>query len=102
MIESRIPSVSKVSPRRLSMAAALLLLGACAARAQPERITFAEAVQRSLAHNPTVRVAAQEIARVHGLMREVRASSLPTLFANGAYTRIDSDRTTASSAGGVA
>src|ERR671925_248770 len=74
---------------------ALLLCGG-AVRAQPERITFAEAMQRALAHNSSVLVAAKEISRVHGLMREVRAAALPTLFANGAYTRLDSDRTTGS------
>jgi outer membrane protein TolC len=87
--------------RRLSGAAALLLLCGSAAHAQPERITFSEAIQRSLLHNSTVRLAAQEIARVHGLMREVRAASLPTLSANGAYTRIDADRTLTNASGGV-
>ena len=76
-------------------AAALLLWGG-AAHAQPERITFAEAMQRALTRNASVVVAAQEIARVHGLMREVRAASLPILSANGAYTRVDSDRTSGS------
>src|SRR5918911_4128772 len=76
----------------LRATAALLLCGG-AAHAQPERITFAEAMQRALARNASVRVAAQEISRVHGLMREVRAAALPILSANGVYTRIDADRT---------
>src|SRR5207249_11621508 len=83
-------------PRARRAAAALLLCGG-AARAQPERITFAEAMQRALARNASLLVAAQEIARVHGLMREVRAAALPTLFANGAYTRLDADRVSTSS-----
>ena len=54
-------------------------------------------MQRALARNASLLVAAQEIARVHGLMREVRAAALPTLFANGAYTRLDADRTASGS-----
>jgi outer membrane protein TolC len=89
------------SLRRIAAPAALLLLCASPARAQPERITFAEAIQRSLSHNSTVLVAVQEIARVHGIMREVRAASLPALFANGAYTRLDADRTLTSATAGA-
>ena len=81
---------SRFPARRI--AAAVLLCGS-AARAQPERVTFAEAMQRAVARNASVLVAAQEISRVHGLMREVRAAALPILTGNGAYTRIDSDRT---------
>jgi outer membrane protein TolC len=83
---------TRSSALSLRAAAALLLCGG-AVRAQPERITFAQAMQRALARNSSVVVAAQEISRVHGLMREVRAAALPTLTANGAYTRIDADRT---------
>ncbi|HWE22806.1 MAG TPA: TolC family protein [Myxococcales bacterium] len=101
MIERPVISLRSSLLRGRCATIALFLLCGSAARAQPERITFSEAIQRALLHNSTVRVAAQEIARVHGLMREVRAASLPTLFANGAYTRLDSDRTTTSSTGGV-
>jgi outer membrane protein TolC len=76
-----------------NLAAALLLCGA-AARAQPERITFPEAVQRALARNPSIQIALQEISRAHGIMREVRAAAIPTLSANGVYTRLDADRNT--------
>ena len=78
--------------------AAALLLCAAAARAQPERITFPEAVQRALARNASVHVALQEISRAHGIMREVRAAAIPTLTANGVYTRLDADRTTVATA----
>lgn len=57
-----------------------------------ERVTFATAVQRSLARNPTVEVAVAEIRRAEGLMREVRASSLPTFVGTITYTNLDNDR----------
>ncbi len=55
-------------------------------------IGFEEAVTQALARNPSTLTAAQEVARVQGLMEEVRAASIPTLVANGSYTRLDSDR----------
>ncbi|MFL5313240.1 MAG: TolC family protein, partial [Myxococcales bacterium] len=76
------------------MAAAALLCGAAARAQQPERITFPEAVQRALARNSSVRLAVQEISRAHGILREVRSAAIPTLTANGVYTRLDADRTT--------
>jgi len=74
--------------------AAALLLSSAAAGAQPERITFPDAVQRALARNPSIQIAVQEISRAHGIMREVRAAAIPTLTAGGVYTRLDADRTT--------
>src|SRR6267143_3197470 len=77
-----------------NLAAALLLCGVAARAQQPERITFPDAVQRALARNPSIQIAVQEISRTHGIMREVRAAAIPTLTANGVYTRVDADRTT--------
>ncbi len=77
-----------------NVAGALLLCGA-AARAQPARIAFPDAVQRAVARNTAVQIALQEISRAHGIMREVRSAAIPTLTANGLYTRLDADRTTA-------
>jgi outer membrane protein TolC len=57
-----------------------------------ERITFDGAVKRSLDLNPSAKVAAEEVARAHALMEQVRASSLPTLTGNGTLTRLDADR----------
>jgi outer membrane protein TolC len=57
-----------------------------------ERVTFEQAVQRTLAKNPTIVQAAEEIRRYHALMEEVRSASLPILNAAGAYTRLDSNR----------
>jgi outer membrane protein TolC len=57
-----------------------------------ESLTFDGAVQRALARNPTNKEAIEEVRRVHALMEEVRAASLPTLAGNGTYTRLDHDR----------
>ena len=80
---------------RLEMLVLLLLAGG-AARAQ-EKISLDEAVRRALIRNPTAEVARQEILRAEGIVHEARAPSLPTLFGSGVYTRLDSDRTLASS-----
>jgi outer membrane protein TolC len=79
---------------RRNLAVAVLLCGAAAGAQQPERITLSEAVQRGLLRNASVRIAVQEISRAHGILREVRAAAIPTLSANGLYTRLDADRTT--------
>jgi outer membrane protein TolC len=57
-----------------------------------EKVTFDQAVQRTLAKNPTLLQAAEEIRRYHALMEEVRSASLPILSAVGGYTRLDSNR----------
>ncbi len=57
------------------------------------RMTLAQAVQRSLARNPSVVIALEEIRRYEAIVRETRSLSLPTLAANGIYTRLDADRT---------
>jgi outer membrane protein TolC len=55
-------------------------------------ISLDEAVRRATARNPTAEVAAQEILRAEALAKQVRATWLPTLNANGVYTRLDADR----------
>ena len=57
-----------------------------------ERISFQEAVERSLRQNPQVVIATQEIVRAKAVLEQVRATGLPTLYANGSYTRLDGDR----------
>jgi outer membrane protein TolC len=57
-----------------------------------ETITLTEAVHRALLRNPSARVAALEIERAGALLEEARAPSLPTLTANGTFTRLDADR----------
>ncbi|HSB19206.1 MAG TPA: TolC family protein [Anaeromyxobacteraceae bacterium] len=74
---------------------ALLLLAALAAgpaAAPLERVTFEEAVQRALAHAPGAVIAAEEIARVDGLLGQARSASLPALSATGTWTAIDHAR----------
>jgi outer membrane protein TolC len=60
--------------------------------AAPERLTLDEAVRRALARNPSVAVALAEVDRANALVREARASWLPTLAANASYTRLDQAR----------
>jgi outer membrane protein TolC len=57
-----------------------------------ERVTLKGAVDRALARNVSTVVAAQDVRRVEGILREVRSSSLPQLTASGTYTRLDGDR----------
>jgi len=56
-------------------------------------LTLSEAVRRALDRNPSVEVAAAEVARAEALLREARAAYAPTVIGNAAYTRLDSDRT---------
>ncbi|HVU52910.1 MAG TPA: TolC family protein [Polyangia bacterium] len=56
------------------------------------KITFAEAIQRALARNPTVGVALADIERADALVKEARAGWLPTLVGNGQYTHLDHER----------
>jgi outer membrane protein TolC len=75
------------------MAPALLLLCALAAApATPERVTFEEAVKRAMARAPAAAIAADEIARVDGLLGQARSGSLPQLGATGSWTRLDHAR----------
>jgi len=55
-------------------------------------ISLEEAVKRALARNPAAEIAAEEIHRAEALAKQVRAGWLPTLNANGTYTRLDDHR----------
>ncbi len=86
-------------PRRLALALLGLALVAPPAAAEPGapapamvRLSLDDAIGRALAQNPTARIAAAEIERAEALVRQARAASLPTLTANGVYTRLDGDR----------
>jgi outer membrane protein len=63
-------------------------VGGVAAKA----LGFNEAVQRALARNPSVVTAQQEILRAEALVRQARAGSLPTLYANAMFLRLDAAR----------
>jgi multidrug efflux system outer membrane protein len=77
---------------------AALVLCAVGALARPaaaqelERLTLDQAVQRAVARNTDVLIAAAEVRRAEGLVAQARAGALPTLFPAGTYTRIDHDR----------
>jgi outer membrane protein len=68
-------------------------------QAPPERplppapvMSFDQAIRQALQRHPSALVAEGEIRRFEAVARETRAGWLPTLFANGAYTRLDDDR----------
>ena len=97
--------VSPVGPAALSLAAALATAPRTRAADAPApaaeavapvatavKLTLSDALQRALAANPTVAVAVAEIDRASALIKQARAGYWPTLTANGAITRLDSDR----------
>jgi len=57
-----------------------------------ERVSLAQAVKRAQARNVSMVVAVEEIRRAEALVREARASWLPTLTGNAIYTRLDTNR----------
>jgi outer membrane protein len=65
-----------------------------------ESIGFQQAVDQALARNPSTLTAVQEVNRIHGIMEEIRAASIPTLVANASFTHLDSARTETSAATG--
>jgi outer membrane protein TolC len=56
------------------------------------RATFQQAIERSLRQNPSLLIAVEELKRSKALMEQIASSSLPTLSANGGYTRLDHNR----------
>jgi outer membrane protein TolC len=58
----------------------ILLVAAHDAQAQTlERLTFAQAIERAVANNPTIAQAAAGIMRADAILQQVRSSSLPAL-----------------------
>jgi outer membrane protein TolC len=78
----------------MRLVASSLLFSSAIAFAQPKPgvLIFDAAVSRALAQNPAAAVAKEEITRALAIIEETRALSLPTLSANGTYTRLDHDR----------
>src|SRR6516162_3643963 len=70
----------------------LLAMMFCLSAQAEERIGFGEAVRRAVTRNPSMIVAQEETQRAAAIVDEVRASWLPTLSANGSYTRLDGNR----------
>lgn len=58
-----------------------------------EKLSLRQALDLASQRNVTVAVAEAESRRVAAVLTQIRASSLPTLIANGTYTRLDNDRT---------
>ena len=56
------------------------------------RVSLAEAIQRAQTRNVGIVVAIEEIQRAEALVREARATSLPTLTGSATYTRLDAER----------
>ena len=60
--------------------------------ASPPAVTFEEAIQRALTRNTTFELAQADVRRAEALVQQARSTWLPTLSANGTYTRLDADR----------
>jgi outer membrane protein TolC len=58
----------------------------------PARVSLTQAVSLAIARNPSIASSLADLQRAEALVREVRASSLPTVTGNGTYTRLDADR----------
>jgi outer membrane protein len=58
----------------------------------PPTIKLNDAVATALSRNPTAAVAYAEIRRAQAIVEQVRSASLPTLYGNLTYTRLDSPR----------
>ena len=84
--------------RGVTAGVAIVLLAAAQAFAQTaatgamERVTFDQAVQRTLDRNPTVAQAATNIVRAEGLLQQARSATLPTASASAANVLLDSAR----------
>lgn len=60
--------------------------------ATPPALTFEDAIQRVMTRNPSFELAQQDVRRAEALVQQARSTWLPTLSANGTYTRLDADR----------
>jgi outer membrane protein TolC len=56
------------------------------------KITFEDAIHRAMTRNPNFELAQQDVRRAEALVEQARSTWLPTLNANGTYTRLDADR----------
>lgn len=87
-----LPPAARAADQPLQVLRALPAPAASRAPEGMERVPFAEALARALARNPAAAVALQEVLRAEALVRQSQAAWLPTLSANGSYTRLDADR----------
>lgn len=63
-----------------------------APRATPAPITFREAVDRAVQHNPSVKQAAEDILRADALLQQARAQILPGVSAGAVNTTLNQGR----------
>lgn len=57
----------------------LAVFSRCAQAQGLERLTFAQAIERAVANNPTIAQATTGIVRAEAILQQVRSSSLPAL-----------------------
>jgi outer membrane protein TolC len=74
------------------LALALSAGGAHAEEITTPSIALVDAVNQAMARNPSAVIAYEEVRRAEALVQETRSSALPTLYATGTYTHLDSDR----------
>jgi len=55
-------------------------------------VSLQDAVRMALTKNPDAQTARLDVDRAESLIHQARAASLPTLYANGSYTRLDDER----------
>jgi outer membrane protein TolC len=78
----RMRSVAAQTLKVCATGVLLLTVFASWAQAQGlERLTFAQAIERAIANNPTVAQAASGIMRAEAVLQQVRSSSLPSVAA---------------------
>lgn len=70
----------------------LVALLAWSSYASADPVSFEDAIHEAIKNNPQAAKAQEQINRAEGLMRQARASSLPTVNATGQYLRLDNDR----------
>src|SRR5690349_17852604 len=91
------PACLAVAANGVSGLLLLLILPALANAQTPapapiERVTFEQAVQRAIEHNPTVAQATTAINRAEALLQQARAVTRPTIGATFSNTTLDSQR----------
>jgi outer membrane protein TolC len=58
-----------------------------------QEISFEDAIRQTLARNPSVLQAVEELGRAQAIVEETRAPALPNLGFNGVFTQLDGTRT---------
>ena len=82
-----VPSPAAAEPAQTEPAAT-----APRGEAEVPQIGLDAAMRQALARNPSAKLAALDVQRAETLVAQARAQALPTLNANGIYTRLDNAR----------